>query len=280
MTTQTPDRYAVFGNPIAHSKSPEIHARFAQQTDQNITYERILAPLNGFAESVQSFIAQGGRGANVTVPFKIEAFELATHHTERARTAKAVNTLRFDNNGVIIGDNTDGIGLVNDILHNYGLSMFGKRVLLLGAGGAAQGVLYPFIGECPTEIVIANRTVSKAVDLAAEFSENPSAKITACAYADLEGPFDIVVNATSTGLSDDMPPVPASIFNENVLAVDMVYGKEPTRFMQFSAEQGASTRDGLGMLVEQAAESFFLWRGVRPKASVVLDELRALLDES
>lgn len=276
MTKQNPDRYAVFGNPISHSRSPEIHARFAKQTEQNITYERILAPLDGFAESVRDFIGQGGKGANVTVPFKIEAFQLATHHTERARTAKAVNTLRFDDD-VIIGDNTDGVGLVNDILRNYGLSMFGKRVLLLGAGGAAQGVLYPFIGECPTEIVIANRTISKAIALANEFTDNPSTKISVSAYADLAGPFDVIVNATSTGLSGDMPPVPSSIFNANALAVDMVYGKNPTRFLQLAAENGAEIRDGLGMLVEQAAESFFLWRGVRPKASIVLDELRTLL---
>ncbi len=279
MTTQIPDRYAVFGNPIAHSKSPDIHARFASQTKQNMTYECILAPIDGFADSVHKFIEQGGKGANVTVPFKLEAFQLATHHTERARTAKAVNTLRFDGD-VIIGDNTDGVGLVNDILRNYGLSMFGKRILLLGAGGAAQGVLYPFIGECPTEIVIANRTISKAIALAEEFTNNPSTKINVCEYVDLQGPFDIIVNATSTGLSDSMPPVSASIFNAGVLAVDMVYGKNPTRFMQFAADNGATIRDGLGMLVEQAAESFFLWRGVRPNASTVLEELRALLDAS
>lgn len=276
MTNQAPDRYAVIGNPIAHSKSPEIHARFAEQTSQHLTYERLLAPLDGFVEAVNIFVRQGGKGLNVTVPFKVEAYEFATHLTERARTARAVNTLRFDGD-VILGDNTDGVGLVNDIVQNVNMSMFGKRALLLGAGGAARGVVYPFLGECLSELTIANRTLSKAVELVDEFSENPSVKLRVCAYDALEGPFDIIVNATSTGLSDDMPPVPASIFDNHVLAIDMVYGKEPTRFMEFAAKHGATVRDGLGMLVEQAAESFFLWRGARPDTTPVLAELRALL---
>lgn len=266
------DRYAVIGNPIAHSKSPEIHARFAAQTGEELTYERLLAPLDGFAETVRQFILRGGRGANVTVPFKLEAFDMATELTERARLAGAVNTLSFASD-MILGDNTDGVGLVNDITRNAGVLLRGKRVLLLGAGGAVRGVILPFLEQAPAELVMANRTVSKAEELAQLFG----GKLATCSFDELQGGFDIIINGTSAGLADDMPVVPESLFRPGVLALDMVYGAQPTRFMQFAAQRGASVRDGLGMLVEQAAESFYVWRGVRPETAPVLAALRAML---
>ena len=268
---QKPDRYAVIGNPIAHSKSPDIHAIFARQTGQNMSYERLLAPLDGFVATVRQFVAHGGRGANVTVPFKLEAFEMASFLTERARSAGAVNTLVFDG-AAIFGDNTDGVGLITDIVRNAGQPVKGKKVLLLGAGGAARGVILPMMAENPAEIVIANRSLAKAVDLARLFSANGS--ISVCAFGELKGLFDIIVNATSAGLSDDMPSVPATVFGEKTLALDMVYGSQPTRFMRFASEQGATVRDGFGMLVEQAAESFLVWRGVRPDTRAVFAALR------
>lgn len=269
----TPDRYAVIGNPIAHSKSPEIHARFAAQTGENLSYERLLAPLDGFAANVRAFIENGGRGLNVTVPFKLEAYEMTTGLTNRARIAGAVNTLLLGD-AEIIGDNTDGVGLVADIVQNVGMSLSGKRLLLLGAGGAARGVLQPLIDEKPSELVVANRTLGKAHELTEIFSARTSVPISACAFSALQGKFDIVINATSAGLADEMPDVPASIFGSGTLAYDMVYGKQPTRFLQFAAQHGATVRDGLGMLVEQAAESFFVWRGVRPETAPVLAALR------
>ena len=269
----TPDRYAVIGNPIAHSKSPEIHARFAAQTGENLSYERLLAPLDGFAETVRAFIENGGRGLNVTVPFKLEAYEMTTGLTNRARIAGAVNTLLLGG-AEIIGDNTDGVGLVADIVQNVGMSLSGKRLLLLGAGGAARGVLQPLIDENPSELVIANRTLGKAHELTEIFSARTSVPISACAFSALQGKFDIVINATSAGLADEMPDVPGSIFGSGTLAYDMVYGKQPTRFLLFAAQHGATVRDGLGMLVEQAAESFFVWRGVRPETAPVLAALR------
>lgn len=269
----TPDRYAVIGNPIAHSKSPEIHARFAAQTGENLSYERLLAPLDGFAETVRAFIENGGRGLNVTVPFKLEAYEMTTGLTNRARIAGAVNTLLLGG-AEIIGDNTDGVGLVADIVQNVGMSLSGKRLLLLGAGGAARGVLQPLIDENPSELVIANRTLGKAHELTEIFSARTSVPISACAFSALQGKFDIVINATSAGLADEMPDVPGSIFGSGTLAYDMVYGKQPTRFLLFAAQHGATVRDGLGMLVEQAAESFFVWRGIRPETAPVLAALR------
>ncbi len=270
------DRYAVIGNPIAHSKSPEIHARFAAQTGQRLFYERLLAPLDGFAATVRVFVERGGKGANVTVPFKLDAFELATTLTERARTAGAVNTLRFDGT-TILGDNTDGMGLVNDIVKNAGIPLARKRILLLGAGGAARGVIQPLLQQQPASLIIANRTPAKAAELMTLFSPLSSVPVTASAYGDLSDQYDIVINATSAGLTDEMPAVPAAIFTGSALAYDMVYGPKPTRFMQFAALQSVAVRDGLGMLVEQAAESFFVWRGVRPETSAVLAALRAAL---
>ena len=271
-TPSIPDRYVVIGNPIAHSKSPQIHAAFAQQMGQDMVYERLLAPPSGFAKTVRAFIDEGGRGANVTVPFKLEAHALATVLTERAQAAGAVNTLRFQN-GEILGDNTDGIGLVTDIVRNARVAMQGKRILLLGAGGAARGVILPLLQQRPKELVIANRTASKADELARAFAGH--GPIRAIAVENLDAWFDIVINATSASLSSDLPPINPRVFGASTFAYDMMYGKEPTVFMQFASGRCARVRDGLGMLIEQAAESFFLWRGVRPDTASVFPALRA-----
>jgi shikimate dehydrogenase len=275
---QAPDRYAVIGNPIAHSKSPEIHARFAVQTHQNLLYARLLAQLDGFVATVQTFIEQGGKGANVTVPFKLEAHALATELTKRAKAAGAVNTLKFDGEK-ILGDNTDGVGLVNDILRNAGITITGKRVLLLGAGGAARGVVLPLLDVRPSELVIANRTVSKAEQLALPFQQqfDGQVAIRTSDFTSLNGVFDIIINATSASLANDVPPIAPGLIGSKTFAYDMMYGKRPTAFMQLASEHGATVRDGLGMLIEQAAESFFVWRGVRPLTAPVYEELRAQL---
>jgi shikimate dehydrogenase len=265
------DHYAAIGNPIAHSKSPQIHAQFAQQTGQRIDYQRLLAPLDGFADTARRFIDGGGRGANVTVPFKLEAYALADQRSERAQAAGAVNTLLFEA-GRITGDNTDGVGLVRDISLNAGVMIKGKRVLLIGAGGAAQGVILPLLEQHPQSLTISNRTLSKADDLVRQFA-HPA--LHTCAIDALSETYDIVINATSAGLSGDLPPLPGAIFNSASFAYDMLYAAQPTRFMQFAQRHGAVTRDGLGMLVEQAAESFYVWRGVRPDTAPVYKNLRA-----
>ena len=267
------DSYCVIGNPISHSKSPQIHAAFALQTGQDIRYERCLAPLDGFASTVAELIAAGCKGANVTVPFKLDAAALATSLSPRAASAGAVNTLTFAD-GRITGDNTDGAGLVNDINRNAGFAIAGKRVLLLGAGGAARGAILPLLGEAPRELVIANRTLANADALAARFAA-PCKHITASAFAELDGQFDLIVNATSSSLAGELPPLSPALFSSNTLALDMMYGAEPTPFMLFARDCGALPRDGLGMLVEQAAEAFFLWRGVRPATSDILQHLRS-----
>ena len=275
-----PDQYCVFGNPIAHSKSPLIHAAFALQTGEPIVYDRRLAPLDGFALAARTFAAEGGKGANVTVPFKLDACALATELTPRARAAGAVNTLRFDGE-TILGDNTDGAGLVADIVRNAGVSIAGKRVLLLGAGGAARGVVLPLLEQGPQEILIANRTVATAEALVAQFADAAShaAQLRAGAFAQADGQFDIVINATSASLAGDLPPVPAQCYlrQRHTLALDMMYGAQPTVFMDFAAQHGAQVRDGLGMLVEQAAEAFYVWRGVRPQTRDLLAQLRGSL---
>jgi shikimate dehydrogenase len=272
------DKYCVIGNPIAHSRSPGIHAAFADQTGQDLVYERCLAPLDGFADTVRSLIAQGYRGANVTVPFKLEAAHIATRLEERARLAGAVNTLRFEG-GEIVGDNTDGPGLVADIVRNAGVALAGKRVLLLGAGGASRGVVLPILQHGPAAIVIANRTRATADGLAAQFAGQAAhaGQIASCGFEDIVDAFDVVINATSASLSNAMPPVPAAAFGPGTLALDMMYGKAPSPFMQFAASHGATTRDGLGMLVEQAAEAFAIWRGVRPDTSTILEQTRSQL---
>jgi shikimate dehydrogenase len=268
-----PDRYAVVGNPIAHSKSPDIHARFARLTGQVISYERLLAPLDGFEETMRAFIAAGGKGANVTVPFKLDACAFATELTERAQAAGAVNTLKIEG-ARIVGDNTDGVGLVTDIVKNAGVPLRGKRVLLLGAGGAARGVILPILMQQPAEMIIANRTYSKAEELARHFS-GYEPEMRASDFAAIDRAYDVIINATSASLTAEVPPVPALAFGAHTLAYDMMYARELTPFLQFAARHGAAVRDGLGMLVEQAAESFYVWRGVRPDTGPVYDELRA-----
>jgi shikimate dehydrogenase len=268
------DHYCVIGNPITHSKSPAIHAAFALQTGHTLVYERCLAPLDGFAATVAALVAAGCKGANVTVPFKLEAAALATGLSARAQAAGAVNTFSFAN-GAIAGDNTDGAGLVADIVRNAGFSIGARRVLLLGAGGAARGVILPLLGEHPAELVIANRTVATAEALVARFGGQGA--MAACAYGELDGPFDLIVNATSASLADAMPPLPAGVFSTNTLALDMMYGNKPTPFLAFAASRGAAARDGLGMLVEQAAEAFALWRGVRPDTAPILEHMRTTL---
>ncbi|HEY2968320.1 MAG TPA: shikimate dehydrogenase [Casimicrobiaceae bacterium] len=267
------DLYAVIGNPIAQTKSPRIHAEFARRFGQDLRYEAILAPYDGFAAAVAAFRAAGGRGLNVTVPFKLEAFALATERTERAEQAGAVNTLKFDG-ATILGDNTDGAGLVGDIQDRLRYAIRGKRVLIMGAGGAARGVVLPLLREEPASITIANRTVEKAMALERRFA--PFGPVEGGDYARLAGrQFDLVINATSASLTGELPPLPPGVFASGSLAYDMVYGNEPTRFLVHARTNGAAqVADGLGMLLAQAAESFFLWRGVRPDTGPVIELLR------
>lgn len=270
------DRYAVVGNPVAHSLSPVIHAAFARQTERDISYSAILAPLDGFKVTVLKFRDEGGSGLNVTLPFKHAAWGLAEAHAGYAQDAGAVNTIDF-RDGKIIGHNTDGVGLVRDIRDNLGCAIKGKRVLLLGAGGAAYGVMEPLLREYPAQLVVANRTLHKAVAMVGHFEKLQShamRSISARAFAELwDSVFDLVINATSAGLSGEMPPLPRGVFADGALGYDMVYGKH-TPFMKFAAEQGASVADGLGMLVEQAAESFRIWRGMRPQTAPVIAMLK------
>lgn len=267
------DRYAVIGNPIAHSKSPVLHAAFARQCGQDISYEAILGPLDGFRQAVEAFRRAGGRGMNVTVPFKLEALALADRLTPRARLAQAVNTLRFDDDGVF-ADNTDGCGLVNDIQGRLGFAVAGKRVLILGAGGAARGAILPLLEQTPAQLAVANRTPDKARALREQFAAFGA--LAAGSFADLAGQsFDLVINATSSGLHGERLLLPAGLFASGALAYDMVYGDRETVFLEDARALGASQlSDGLGMLVGQAAESFFLWRGVRPQTAPVLAMLR------
>ena len=270
------DRYCVLGNPVAHSRSPAIHAQFAAQSGQDLVYEALLAPLDGFADTVRTFIAAGGKGANVTVPFKEEAFRLCTRRSPRAERAGAVNTLVFAADE-ISGDNTDGAGLVRDIEVNLGFSLAGKRILLLGAGGAARGVIAPLLACQPASLMIANRSADKAQGLAQQFSD--LAAVDAGNFAKtVGGSFDVVINATSASLAGEALPLPAGIFAPGSLAYDMMYGKGETPFLALARAQGAAHRaDGLGMLVEQAAEAFLVWRGVRPDSAPVLAALRTQL---
>ena len=267
-----PDQYAVIGNPVAHSKSPLIEAVIARHTRQYLVYGRLLAPAHRFIATASAFRAAGGRGLNVTLPFKGEAFGFATLLSQRARAAQAVNTLKFEAN-TIFGDNTDGAGLVNDLLRNLGCAVAGARVLLLGAGGAARGVLEPLLKQRPAQLVLANRTLGKAQLLAQSFR----GAVEAGTYAVLAGSqFDLVVNATSASLAGMLPPLPPGVFARGALAYDMMYGRGETPFLAFARGEGAATlADGLGMLVEQAAESFFIWRGLRPDTAPVLRLMRA-----
>ncbi|MEE9492061.1 MAG: shikimate dehydrogenase [Gammaproteobacteria bacterium] len=268
------DRYAVMGNPIGHSKSPQIHSLFARQTGQDLSYEAMLVPVDEFAAAVSHFCQQGGHGLNVTVPFKQQAWELATQLSERAERAGAVNTLTV-NDGVLTGENTDGVGLVRDLTNNHAVSLSGKQILLLGAGGAARGVIAPLIEQSPATMTLANRTVSKAIELADQFSDLDI--INGCGFSDLAGGvYDIIINATAAGLSRQVPDLPAGVIKPGTVCYDMMYSQEPTAFMEYAHTQGAGKAvDGLGMLVEQAAESFYIWRGVRPETAEVIKALRA-----
>lgn len=276
-------RYAVAGNPVAHSRSPRIHALFAEQTRQTIDYGRLLCPLDSFKPTLSAFVAQGAGGCNVTVPFKFEAFEMAARHTPRAVLAQAANTLRFDDaaQGGWLADNTDGVGLVRDITVNAGVPLQGRRVLLLGAGGASAGVLGPLIEQRPAELVLANRTVDKARALADRhqaWAAQHRVPLRACALADVGDHFDVLINGTAASLGGGEVPVGPQALKPGALALDMMYGPAARPFLDWATAQGATARDGLGMLVEQAAESFHLWRGVRPDTAPVLALLRAEVD--
>jgi shikimate dehydrogenase len=277
------DLYAVIGNPIAHSKSPLIHARFAEQTGEPVEYRRLLSPLDAFAKTVRAFIAVGGRGLNVTVPFKLEASALADRLSPRAAAAGAVNTLRFDPEG-IFGDNTDGIGLVTDIETNLGVRLAGARVLLLGAGGAARGAVLPILERGPQALTIVNRTAQRAQALVEQFAqaarEHDCALAGGAATAVEPQPYDVIINATAGSLAAALPECDERAFGPRTLAYDMMYGAQPTVFMRHAQSFGATVADGLGMLVEQAAESFLIWRGVRPESAPVLAALRAMLAAS
>ncbi|KUZ11608.1 shikimate dehydrogenase [Burkholderia diffusa] len=275
------DHYAVIGNPIGHTKSPLIHGLFAEETRQDLRYTAIEGPVEpqeAFAEVVRAFAAAGGKGMNVTAPFKLKAFAMADECSERATLAGAANALKFED-GRILADNFDGIGLVRDIEVNLGLSIAGKRVLMLGAGGAARGALLPFLDACPAEMIIANRDVAKGQALAAQVAGRGA--LVACGYADLErmGRFDLVVNATSASLTGDLPPVPPGVFSPKGTAYELAYGKRLTPFLRLASNAGVlGVADGVGMLVEQAAEAFAWWRGVRPPTSAVIDQLTVPLD--
>lgn len=269
------DQYAVFGSPIKHSKSPRIHMLFAAQTQQALQYSAKLVPAEQFEQAVKSFFANGGRGINCTVPLKELAWAYADQRTERAELAKAVNTLVLQDDGRILGDNTDGIGLVTDLQGNHDIALSQKRVLILGAGGASRGIILPILEQSPVSITIANRTVAKALTLADEFRHK--GVVVACGYADLAGQqFDVILNATSASLSDDLPPLAEAILADQGCCYDLAYANKPTAFVRWGRQQQArKSLDGLGMLVEQAAEAFYIWRGVRPATADVIALLEA-----
>lgn len=271
------DRYAVIGNPIGHSKSPQIHAAFARQTGQDISYDRLLAPLDAFEETLRRFFHDGGQGLNVTVPFKREAWDLVDLHGGDALDAEAVNTIKRVGDQ-LVGFNTDGMGLVTDLERNLCFPITGRRVLLMGAGGAAHGVMHALLEKQPQMLVVANRTPDKADNLVGHFIKKTKqfsvTEISASPYSELASvQFDLIVNATSAGLDGKMPLLPEGLFASGALAYDMVYGRS-TPFLAYARASGATCADGLGMLVEQAAESFFIWRGVRPDTAPVIAQLR------
>jgi shikimate dehydrogenase len=274
MSNQRTDRYVVIGNPVAHSKSPLIHRHFARQTGQDMSYETLLAPLDGFVKTADEFRRQGGKGANVTVPFKQEAWHYADELSQRAQRAGAVNTLAFRADGTVAGDNTDGVGLVTDLTRNHHVALQNKNILLLGAGGAVRGVLAPLLAAQPAALTIANRTVEKAVELATLVSDLGS--VSGCGFDALVGQqYDVIVNGTAASLQGDVPPLPDNIVASGGCCYDMMYANEPTAYMQWAGTHGAAlVLDGLGMLVEQAAESFYIWRGVRPVTADVIDAVR------
>jgi shikimate dehydrogenase len=282
MSPAAPDRYAVLGNPVAHSRSPAIHAAFARQTGENIDYERVLSPLDGFEATVRAFAAAGSRGCNITVPFKLQAPLLADRVSARARLAGAANVLRFDAAGWL-ADNTDGMGLVRDIEVNAGWQLKGRRVLLIGAGGAGAGVLGPLLGSRPAEVVLTNRTLGKAQALVAshaDWAREHGVALQASGLAQAGNGFDVVLNASASSLQGASSPVDAAVFEPGALALDLMYGAAAQPWLEWAREQGAEPRDGLGMLIEQAAEAFLIWRGVRPDTAPVLQALRAELKVS
>ncbi|MGD8118047.1 shikimate dehydrogenase [Vibrio sp. TRT 29B02] len=274
--TQQIDRYAVFGNPIGHSKSPFIHTLFARQTNQSLTYTAELAPVGEFNSAAKMFFSTGGKGCNVTVPFKEDAYQFATRLTERAKLAGAVNTLKKLDDGEIIGDNTDGEGLVQDLLQHQ-VPLKDARILIIGAGGAARGVIKPLLDQQPSEIVITNRTFSKALQLEEMFS--PYGRIQSVAMSEINDGFDVVINSTSASLSGELPEISPDIFTKHTHVYDMMYSAGNTAFNQWAIDNKvAAAYDGLGMLVGQAAESFMLWRGLRPGTKQILRELRKNLE--
>lgn len=269
------DRYAVIGNPIEQSKSPLIHTAFAQVTGQDIEYTKVLGPLGGFAQAVDAFRLAGGRGMNVTAPFKLDAFAYATDLAPSAQMAGAVNAMKFEG-GKVYAENFDGIGLVRDLVHNLGCAVQGRRVLILGAGGATRGALLPLLAQGPAEVMIVNRTVAKAQELAklAHQHQIGAVPVSGLAYAEVAGGFDVVLNATSASLSAELPPLPLSAFAPDCLAYDLTYGKGLTPFLKLASQAGVSRlADGVGMLAEQAAEAFAWWRGVRPDTAAVIEKL-------
>lgn len=275
------DQYAVFGNPISQSKSPYIHTQFAAQTSQALEYKSQLVDVDGFNEAADAFFRAGGKGLNITTPFKDDAYSYATRLTERARRAGAVNTLALQEDGSILGDTTDGIGLIRDITENLGWNIQAKKVLVLGAGGAVRGVLEPLLAAGPKSVTIANRTASKAESLAKGFSslaEGSDVVIKGSGLDTLGTAHDLVINGTSVHLSKESVSLPAEIITSNTCAYDMAYGVEPTAFVQWACSQGAQTSDGLGMLVCQAAESFRIWRCVLPEVAILIKGLRAELN--
>ncbi|WP_404300401.1 shikimate dehydrogenase [Alicycliphilus denitrificans] len=277
--TANPDLYCVMGNPIAHSRSPWIHTRFAELTGEPLRYERRLVPLDGFAQALQDFAAEGGRGCNITVPFKLQAAALATHRSERVQLAGAANTLTF-RDGAIHADNTDGLGLVADIEQGAGVALAGRDLLLVGAGGAAAGVLGPLLRQGPRRIAVVNRTAARAQALVASHAALASLQKTELLALDIQAPeadFDVIINATASSLEGAAAPVPASVLRPASLAYDMMYGPAAQGFLDWATQHGARPRDGLGMLVQQAAEAFLIWRGLRPPAAQVLAELRAAI---
>ncbi|MDD5322856.1 MAG: shikimate dehydrogenase [Methylococcales bacterium] len=267
------DRYAVFGYPIKHSKSPRIHQIFAEQTGQSLEYSPQEVPAEQFSAAVARFFAEAGKGLNCTIPLKELAWAYADKKTERAQLSKAVNTLALQADGSILGDNTDGIGLITDLMTNHAISLAGSRILILGAGGASRGIIVPLLEQSPHSIVIANRTIDKAVNLATEFQDKGS--ISGCGFSNLKNQqFDLILNATSTSLSGQLPPLPECLLAKNGVCYDLAYSNEPTVFVRWGLENHAvKSLDGLGMLVEQAAEAFFIWRGVRPETRPVIELL-------
>jgi len=271
-----PDSYGVMGNPIGHSRSPQIHAQFARQTNQRLTYEAILVDLGGLEQAVGNFQGYGGKGLNITVPFKEDAFRLVDELSLRAERAQAVNTIKIREDGTLLGENTDGVGLVRDLTDNLKFSLKGKNILVLGAGGAVRGVLAPLLSSSPAQLTIANRTVSKAELLAISFGDLGT--VTASAFERLKGPFDLIVNGTAASLAGELPPLPDGIVTADTLCYDMMYSAEATPFMLWGSARGAGeVADGLGMLVEQAAESFKIWRGVEPETAAVIEAIRVEL---